>query len=182
MKRFDEMTEEEIVQNALKAIPDYLESIRETKDFSLDRCIRLEVRRVEDLYKAGHGLSLYAKLDRKTMQTIEAVTAHFIPMLMERTLPVQQRYLKEKRISMINAATAKVLIPETFRKAGLEAEVTGQKYRAKVVVPFSGTSVRFYVRYRDMGKEGHLDGLVQAALDLKTALDKLGYGAALKKR
>lgn len=181
MKRFNELTEEEIILDALRAVPEYLEGIRTTGVFQLDKCVALETKRIEKLYKAGIGVRQYAPLSKKELQDMDAFTAHFIPILMERTLPIQQRYMQQRRVSQINATTASALIPEEFKKVGLMAQVSGQKYRAKVVVPLTGTSVRFYVRYKDMNREGLMDDIIKAVLDLKDAINRLGYGCLVSK-
>lgn len=181
MKRFNELTEEEIILDALRAVPEYLEGIRATGVFQLDKCVALETKCIEKLYKAGIGVRQYSPLSKKELQDMDAFTAHFIPILMERTLPIQQRYMQQRRVSQINATTASALIPEEFKKVGLMAQVSGQKYRAKVVVPLTGTSVRFYVRYKDMNREGLMDDIIKAVLDLKDAINRLGYGCVVSK-
>lgn len=137
MKRFNELIEDEIIEDALHAVPEYLERIRTTGVFQLENCVAAETKRIEKLYKAGIGVRQYSPLRKKELQDMDAFTAHFIPLLilMERTQPIQQRYMQQRRVSQINAITACALIPEEFKKAGLKAQVSGQKYRAKVVVP-----------------------------------------------
>ena len=181
MKKIDELTEDEIIDEGLRAVPEYMERIRPSGVFNLENCVAAEVRRIENLYKSCRGLRLYSPLSRKEMQAMDAFTSHFAPALTERTRAVQQRYLQQRRVSQINAVTASALIPEEFRKAGLKAEVFGQRYRAKVIVPLAGTSVRFYVRYKDLGREGLMDDVIKAVLDLKDALNRLGYGAVVKR-
>ena len=181
MKKFNELTEDEIIEDALRAIPEYLERIRTTGVFQLESCVAAETKRIEKLYKAGIGIRQYSPLSKKELQDKDAFTAHFIPLLMERTLPIQQRYMRQRRVSQINATTAQALIPAEFKKVGLKAEVSGQKYRAKVIVPLTGTSVRFYVRYKDMNREGLIDDIIKAVLDLKDAIDRLGYGCVVSK-
>lgn len=181
MKKIDELTEEEIINEGLRAIPDYLERIRTSGIFKLEDCVAAAVRRIENLYKTSRGLRQYSPLGQKELQEMDAFTGYFIPFLTESTRVVQQRYLQQRRISQINAVTATAIIPEEFKKVGLKAQVSGQKYRAKVQVPLNGTIVRFYVRYKDMGKEGIMDDVIKAVLDLKDALIRLGYGAVVKR-
>lgn len=181
MKRFNELTEDEIIEDALRAVPEYLERIRTTGVFQLENCVAAETKRIEKLYKAGIGVRQYSPLSKKELQDMDAFTAHFIPLLMERTRPIQQRYMQQRRVSQINAITACTIIPEEFKKAGLKAQVSGQKYRAKVVVPLTGTRVRFYVRYKDMNREGLMNDIIKAVLDLKNAINRLGYGCVVSK-
>ena len=140
-----------------------------------------EVKRIETLYKTSRGLRQYTPMGEKDLQEMDAFTGYFIPFLTEQTRTIQQRYLKQRRVAQINAITANAIIPEEFKKVGLKAKVEGQKYRAKVLVSLNGTSVRFYVRYKDLGKEGIMDDVIKAVVDLKDALDRLGYGAVVKR-
>lgn len=181
MNRFNELTEEEVISEALRAVPDYLESIRTTGVFQLDKCVALETKRIEKLYKKGIDIRQYSPMEKITFQNRNSFMAHFIPILTERTLPIQQRYMQQRRVSQINAITASALIQEGFKKVGLTAQVIGQKYRAKVVVPLMGTSVRFYVSYKDLKREGLMDDIIKAVLDLKDAINRLGYGCVVYK-
>lgn len=181
MRKFNELTEDEIIDEGLRAVPEYMERIRPSGVFNLENCVKAEIKRVEQLYKSSLGIRQYAPMTKSQLQEMDAFTAHFVPKLTERTSTIQQRYMQQRRVSQINAVTASALIPEEFRKAGLKAEVFGQRYRAKVIVPLAGTSVRFYVRYKDLGREGLMDDVIKAVLDLKDALNRLGYGAVVKR-
>lgn len=181
MKKISELSEEEIINEGLRAVPEYMERIRFSGIFKLEDCVAAEVKRLENLYRTSRGLRHYSPLGEKDLQEMDAFTGYFIPFLTEETRTIQQRYLKQRRVSQINAITAKAIIPEEFKKAGLKAVVEGQKYRAKVLVSLNGTSVRFYVRYKDLGKEGIMDDVIQAVLDLRDALNRLGYGAVVKR-
>ena len=181
MKKYNELTEEEIINEGLRAVPEYMERIRFSGIFKLEDCVAAEVKRIETLYKTSRGLRQYTPMGEKDLQEMDAFTGYFIPFLTEQTRTIQQRYLKQRRVAQINAITANAIIPEEFKKVGLKAKVEGQKYRAKVLVSLNGTSVRFYVRYKDLGKEGIMDDVIKAVVDLKDALDRLGYGAVVKR-
>ena len=118
MKRLNELTEDEIIEDALRAVPEYLERIRTTGVFQLENCVAAETKRIEKLYKAGIGVRQYSPLRKKELQDMDAFTAHFIPLLMERTRPIQQRYMQQRRVSQINAITACTIIPEEFKRRG----------------------------------------------------------------
>ena len=193
-KNYDDMTEEEILEEALGAIPEYLERIRQTGRFDLEECVRLELGRIEKLFRGRRGRPSVPNMPRpfsfkrdeaaaKAERTaLEALLAHFRGILTERTIPVRDRYLRSRKVSEINASTAKVIIAERFREAGLEAKVTGQLYRARVEVTVTPSyRVRFYVNYKKMLKEGLLDELVKAVQNLANALDLLGYGATVER-
>ena len=87
---------------------------------------------MKGLYMKANGFRIFAPLTASEIQELDTFTAHFIPILTERTIPVQQKYLRRQRLSQINATTARALIQAAFKEKGLEAEVTGQIYRAKV--------------------------------------------------
>jgi len=181
MKRLNELTEEEIIREALRAVPEYMERIRSTGTFNLETCVYAEVKRIERLYKECMGILQHSRMTRNQIHDMDAYTSYFVPVLMEKTLPIQQRYMQQRRVSQLNAITARALIPEEFKKVGLKAEVTGQKYRAKVVVTLPATNVRFYVRYKDIWREGIMDEVIRAVLDLKEAINRLGPGVLVSK-
>ena len=52
MKRFNELTEDEIIEDALRAVPEYLERIRTTGVFQLENCVAAETKRIAKLYTA----------------------------------------------------------------------------------------------------------------------------------
>lgn len=179
-KIFKDLTEEEILTVGMEVVPDYRDRFRNTGEFDLDRCVRAALGRIERLFKSKHGIFVNGQISRHERVELEQVLAHFQPILYARIAEVRQRLLQARKVSDINASTAKVIIAERFREEGLEAKVTGQLYRARVKVSVSPSyQVRFYVNYKKMLKEGLLDDLVAAVKDLAKALDRLGYGAAV---
>jgi len=189
MKPFDSMTEEEILQEGMKAVRDYLADIRQTRVFSIEDCLDRCLKRIRELYQRSvepgqsariGGAWFFKPLTRDRTAELEEVLARFREPLRERLVPVEQRYLREQAASRINAAAATALIRTTFQAAGLVPYVTGQKYRARVEVTLpEGNRVRFYVRYKDISREGFADEILKAVLDLGDALSRLGYGAAI---
>lgn len=183
IKRFDEMTEEEIVGDAMRAVPDYLATIRDTGDFRLERCVGFELGRIRKLFRESRARALPPSPAKVNLNELDIVLAYFEPLLRERTLPVMQHYLKGRRVSEINAAAARAILSGAFGGAGLDAEVTGQRYRARVDVKIRpGTVLRLYVRYRDLAKEGIVGDTLKAVLDLKDALTRLGPGASVGRK
>lgn len=189
MKPFDSMTEEEILQEGMKAVRDYLADIRSTRVFSLEDCLSRCLKRIRELYQRSMepgqtarigGSWFFKPLTRERTTELEEVLARFRAPLRDRLVPVEQRYLREQAVSRINAAAATALIRSTFQAAGLVPYVTGQKYRARVVATLpEGNHVRFYVRYKDLTREGFADEILKAVLDLRNALSRLGYGATI---
>ena len=181
-KLFKDLTEEEILAVGMEVVPDYRERFRNTGEFDLDRCVRAALGRIERLYKSKHGLYKNAQIGRREREDIRQIMVHYQPLLYERIDEVRRRILQARKVTEINAATAKVLITERFREIGLKARVTGQMYRARVEVTVSSSyQVRFYVNYKKMLQEGVLDNAVAAVQDLAKAMDRLGYGAVVER-
>ena len=193
-RNFDDMTEDEILGEALGAIPEYLERIRQTGRFDLEECVRLELGRIEKLFRGRRGRPVIPNMPRPQCfrrdeattkaekDALEALLAHFRGTLTQRTIPVRDRYLRSRRVSEINAVTAKSVITARLKEAGYEGEVTGQRYRARVEVRVArGYMLRFYVYYKNVCREGFLDGVIRAVGRIREDLESLGHGAVLKK-
>jgi hypothetical protein len=193
-RNFDDMTEDEILDEALRAIPEYLERIRQTGRFDLEECVHLELGRIEKLFRGRRGRLVVPNMPRPQCfrryeaaakmekAALEALLAHFKGTLTERTIPVRDHYLRSRKVSEINAITAKAVITARLKEAGYESEVTGQRYRAKVEVRVArGYTLRFYVSYKNVNREGFLDGVIQAVGRIQTDLENLGHSVVLKK-
>lgn len=179
-----DMGEDMILYEALRAVPDYREKIRETGKFILEDCVRDAMKRIEYLFRSDRGLRTGEPLGAQNRGQMEALLAHFRPKVIDAIRPVQQRYMQNRMVSEINATAAKGLLTAVFAEKGLQAEVEGQRHRAKVVMKLAPSmQVKFYVRYRDLNeKEGIADEVVQAVLDLKDAVTRLGSGVVLSRR
>lgn len=181
-KIFRDLTDEELVEEAMKAVPDFLGRIRSTGDFDLEDCVRRGMARVERLFKVKHGIRAFFQLDNRERTEWIQTQERIRPILTEKMRDIQLRYLRSRKVSQLNAVTAKVLIEGSFKAAGLDAEVTGQRYRARVVVMSPGYAVRFYISYKKLLKEdGILEKTIEAVRNLVEAMGKLGYGAAVKR-
>lgn len=179
-KLFKDLTEEEIIAEAAKAVPGYLEYIRRTGEFDLERCLYLQLKRVERLYLSKHGIYSPARMTAKERNGLNNILDHYRILLYDRTVAIRQKYLKSQKVFQINSVTAQVLIGEAFRDAGLAAKVSGQRYRARVEVSVPPHEVRFYMNYKKMLQEGALEEAVDSVKKLVAALDMLGYGARIK--
>ena len=182
MRSIKELTEQEIIEEALRAVPEYLANIRATGQFDLNACVRRECRRIQTLYKKHRGIRDYMPVSKQDMQAMDALCAHFEPRLRELTAEIQRKYLKGRKLSKINETWAKAIIPEPFKRAGLPVKVTGQRYRAKVTVAITGNYLRFYLSYKDMNREGVLDEVVRSVLTIQDAATRLGPGLTISKK
>ena len=182
-KIFKDFTDEELVEEAMKAVPDFLERIRSTGDFDLEDCVRRGMARVERLFKVKHGIHAFFQLDNRERAEWSQAQNRIRPILTERMRDLQLRYLRSRKVSQLNAVAAKALIEGTFQAAGLDAAVTGQRFRARVEVTMPpGHLVRFYISYKRLLKEdGILEETIGAVRNLVGAMEKLGYGAAVKR-
>ena len=180
-KLFRDLTEEEILEVGMEVVPEFRERFRNTGEFDVGRCVQMALSRIERLYKSKHGIYKNAQIGRREREEIHQIMVHYQPLLYERIDGVRRRILQARKVTEINAATAKVLT-ERFREIGLKAQVTGQMYRARVEVTVSSSyQVRFYVNYKKMLQEGVLDNAVTAVQDLAKAMDRLGYGAVIER-
>lgn len=183
-KKLREMTEEEILKDALLVVPEYRDRVRDSGKFVVEDCVQRAQKRIEMLYRANRGLRPAAALNKAEGRELEALIAHFRPKLIEAIRPVQQKFLQRRMVANINGITAGELIPAAFAEAGLRVRVEGQTVRAKVQVELGGGPIlRFYVRYSDLRKrEDAVDNAVKAVLDLKDAVSRLGYGVVINKK
>lgn len=183
MGDFFKMTEDEIVDEAMKAvIPEYLERIRSTGRFDVERCVGLELDYIGRMYKKSLPHGILNLLSKKDTAEMDQVMAHFQPLLFAKTQLRKERYLRDRKVSEINAVSARIILTEFFRDKGLQVEVFGQRYRSRVDVKLNPmTTVRFYVPYKKMNQEGLLDETLSALLDMKSALEKLGKGASVRR-
>ena len=178
------MTEEEILVEALRAVPEYRERIRGTYKFVLDDCVHAAMNRIESYFRADRGLKYSGPIPERDRRDLNVLLAHYRPKLVDAIEPIQIRYMQQRVVSAISNVTAQNTIPAAFAKEGLVAQVTGQTHRAKVEIQLSpSTHLKFYVRYRDLNtKPNFADDLVHAVLDLKDAVTRLGGGVMVTKK
>ncbi|MBO6081802.1 MAG: hypothetical protein J6P46_02120 [Bacteroidales bacterium] len=188
MKPFEKLTDEEILEDALRAVPDYLADLGKEGDFSMERCLRRCIERVKYLYKKSAGPIIWPNfptssrtLTKEQIEDLTRICVRLDAPLRKRIEPIRQRFLKKRAVYRINSTTAASLIPAAFKEAGLQAMVTAQQYRAKVEVTLpKGNRLRFYINYKDLTKEGVIDGVITAVSDLNNALSRLGGPVAIK--
>ena len=176
------MTEIEIIEEALKAVPEYMAKIRTSGVFDVEYCVRhYELREIEKMYRKEKGLQRLTPLSSGQKAALQRIQEHFMPGLMERTSEIKQRYLKGRKVQEINSITATALITSAFADAGMAVTVTPQRYRALVVVRlFKDRVLRMYVRYRDLSDLELMETVVGAVRDLRASLEKLGAGACVR--
>lgn len=188
MKSIERMTGEEILEEALGGIPEYLADIGRCGRFSTEDCLSRCIARVKDLYKRSIrpvDWSIHPSTNRAlTAGQVAELTRICITLdgpLRERIASAQERHAKEKAVYQINSTAAQALITSALREVGVESWVVGQKYRARahVTLPRDG-HLRFYIRYKDLQKEGAVDGVAKAVAALRDALADPGGSVTIK--
>ena len=182
MKRFREMTEEEILDEAMKALRDNLRFAKAAGAFNTEFFVARELDVIRRLFRndRAKGNTPLSAADRAEM---DQTLAHFEPELIRRTLAFREKFLHERKITEINSAAAEALINERLEALGLEGSVKGGCYGASVEVTLGGsTYVRFRVNYKKMTDPGYMDDTFRALTDLKDAVLRLGLDVRIKTR
>ena len=176
MKKIQEMTEEEILNSAASGIHDYLMRIRPHGEFVLNMAVRAQIAQLKRDYSWSIGLTGRDRLSRQQcQQELEQLIAHLEPKMTERARAVQLHYNQEQTVWKIHDTSAKAQIEKAFKDVGIKVSVDGQRYRAKVRAFLGNNTLRFYVGFKALEKgEEVLEGIVQAVLDMKDALGRLG--------
>lgn len=56
--KIDEMTEDQILYEVLKAIPEYLGRIKPDGEFNRQECVELAVKKLRHLFKSSRGMGI----------------------------------------------------------------------------------------------------------------------------
>lgn len=175
-KKIHEMTDEEILAYTAEAIREYLSRIRPHGEFVLDACVRYQLEELRRIFLRSRGLSIRRpeNMTSQDRQEWNLCSMHFEPLMRDRTRVYQLNYTKEEALWRIRGTSATAMIIQAFEEGALRAKVECQKYRAKVTVDLGGRTLRFYVGYKALEKGDCLPDVVQAVLDLKDAICRLG--------
>ena len=169
------MNDDEVLNEVAVAIRDYLERIRpQHGEFNLKECVTRQLNELKRLFRESRGLDRKAPLSPGDIQELDLFTLHYLPLMQERAHAVQLHYTKEQTLWIIRGTSAEAQIVAAFEEVGMQAVVERQRYRAKVVVDLDGRKLRFYVVYKTLEKEETMPAVVQAALDLKDAVCRIG--------
>ena len=174
MKNIQEMTEDEILNHVASAIHDYLMRIRPYGEFVLENCVQAQVNELKRLYRFSLGIGARETMSRQDMQEMNLTICHFEPRMRERASDVQLHYNRELTLWKLRSTSAEASIAPAFRAAGLPAHVEKQKYRAKVIVNLGGRQLSMFIPYKILSKEDTIPNIIQAVLDLKDAISRLG--------
>lgn len=182
-KKIQEMTDEEVLDFTAKAIKEYMSRIRPHGEFVLEACVRSQLGELKRFFLWSRGLSVRRPehITSRDHQEWNLCSMHFEPLMRERARIYQMNYNKEEALWKIRGTSASAMIVNAFDEIGLKANVECQKYRAKVFVDLGGRLLRFYVGYKAIEKRNCLPDVVQAVVDLKDAICRLGGDIRLGK-
>lgn len=173
------MTEGEILGEAARAIREYLSRLQPHAEFKIDRAVRAQVNLLSGLFRIDRGLSYQDTLSGQDAAEWDAVKAYFEPRFADQARAFQQRYSKAEAVWTINETMAEALIVPAFKAVKLKAKVFPQRYRAQVYVFFGDRSLRFYVPYKDLNREGLMEGIIAAVIQVKEGISMLGRDVKL---
>ena len=173
MMKIEEMSDEQVLNEAFKAVPRYLEDIKPNGDFTQEGCTAAVIKYLAFLFKLSNGIFLDYRMTEQNIQDLNAIIDYFRPLIAARVLTVETEYRKGQMEAAINKTTAESNIAAAFESAGFEvrAEYYDHKALIKVRLDESGWTM-FWVEYDDIDREGYLDSLVATAIRLKNSHSK----------
>ena len=151
--KFDEMTEDQILNEILKAVPEYLNLIKPDGDFNRQVCVEMVVKNLRSMFKRSRGIGYYDRMMVHDIKELDIIIGHFFPMITDRVAAVEMQYKKDQMEAAINKAKAEAIIVPAFEGAGFEVKVGYNK---------------------SIQGEGSLDDLVSAVVDLRDAAIRIG--------
>ena len=170
-KGFNELSEQEILKEVQRVVPNYLAQVRNTGAFDYTACVNFQVDELQRLYRQAHGFSSRQKF----RQGLEAFTAHFLPLIEQQTEEILAKFNKSRILMQVEAATARGILLPAFDQAGLKADIVCQRYRAKVTVRLTARQyLIFYVSYKSLREEQARQKLIRAVLDMQDAANRIG--------
>ena len=174
MKKIQEMSEEEILNHVASAIHDYLKKIRPYGEFNLETCVQAQANELKRLYRFSLGLVDRGTMSRQDWREMNQIISRLEPQMRERASMVQLHYTKELTLWKLRSTSAEASIAPAFKAAGLPARIDKQKYRAKVTVDLGRRQLSMSIPYKILNKEDTLPNIIQAVLDLRDAIARLG--------
>ena len=182
-KKLQEMTEEQILDEVLKAVPEYLERIKPDGAFNRQICVEEVVKNLRKLFKASRGIGYYDRMMVRDIRELDTLIGHFMPLITERVSAAERQYKKEQMVTAINVAKAEAIIVPAFESAGFEFKVSYFKYTASIRVRLFGNKwASFQIRYKNITGAGCLDDLVSAVVDLRDAAKRIGGNLYIRRQ
>ena len=183
MKSLYKMTDDEVIGIALGSSVISSAINNRFGSFNLQGCVNLAKEEIAKYFKKCNGLWAYANLDKNLEDELSKIQTRYEPLLWDVLRERRAKVVKRQTITTINFARAKAVISGALSVTGLPFSVYEQQYRAQVVLNLAPRSTLFfYVKYKDVDKEGKMEEMVAAVNSLRLAAKSLGYGTMLKRR
>lgn len=180
---FGGMDREAIVERALEAVPKYLEWKYDEAPFNVEYCVRMEMNIIRDLYRSRDGRDPGRDLSPEEQAALDAILSDLEGTLVSRTIPFKTAHDRENTVRSINATSASMLIHAKLEEYGFQGRVRTSKSGADVDILIKGSTwMILKFTYASLSRPGYLDGKLQAAMDLRESVIRLGLGTRIKRR
>lgn len=178
-------TEDKLINAGLKGIDEYYEGLKSVGGTFFDITKSLE--------KAKEKAFLsYRMIFRKELKELSKEEQHssfeeqfqlIQPTLRERATLIRDRFQKRLIIKDINTTSANSVIQDALEANGFKAKVEVQSYRAKVALKLTRKyKITFYVKYKDLFKDGEMERIVFGLKEIQNELDELTFPVAVRTR
>ena len=112
--KFDEMTEDQILNEILKAVPEYLHLIKPDGEFNRQVCVEMVVKNLRSMFKRSRGIGYYDRMMVRDIKELDTIIGHFFPAITDRVAAVEMQYKKDQMEAAINKAKTAAIILFAF--------------------------------------------------------------------
>jgi len=184
MKSLYELSDEEVIKIATENNIISTALNNRYGNFNLQACVDLTLEEIAKYFKRSNGVWIYGVLSEEHENELSLIQSRYEPMLWEWLHERRAKIVKQQTITTINFTRAKAIISAAFAEAGMSCfSISEQRYRAQVAVQLGPHSVlHFYIKYKDLAKEGKMNSVIETINNLDEARKALGYGVSLKRK
>jgi hypothetical protein len=90
--KFDEMTEDQILNEILKAVPEYLHLIKPDGEFNRQVCVEIVVKNLRSMFKRSRGIGYYDRMMVRDIKELDTIIGHFFPAITDRVALAEMKY------------------------------------------------------------------------------------------
>ena len=176
MKKIQEMSEEEILAYISDLIKNHVQYYTQTgEQFCAQACVEMVFKNLRDYYDLGLTLGFLDTIMEQDLIAREALVEKYTPFTHGMIAQLYLDHTKQLMTAEINRTMAEAILNSAFEARGLEIKTTHFQKRADVYVHMVGRKwARFQIKYTDLTREGCLDDLISAVLDLRNAVVRIG--------
>ena len=176
MKKIQEMSEEEILAYISDLIKSYVQYYTQPgEQFSAQACVEMVFKNLRDYYDMGLNLGLLDKIMEKDLIAREALVEKYTPFTHGMIAQLYLDHTKQLMAAEINRTMAEAIISSAFEASGLEIKTMCFQESANVSVRMAGKKwARFQIKYSELTREGCLDDLIPAVVELRNAVIRIG--------